>query len=232
VVFKRRDRRSPVRIASEFIYPRGGWTRAFHYVKHRVRRLPDSPERIARGVGAGVFAAFTPFYGMHFVVAAVVARLINGNILAALSGTFFGNPLTYVPIGVICLQAGHFLLGTKFRQGDTHGLMSKFADALGDLKNNFFAFFTDRVADWHGLSSFYHEVFFPYLIGGIVPGVVAGVICYYISLPFIRTYQQRRRNKIKAKFEKIKQLAESEADVSDANPLGSVQHLKKDSTDV
>jgi len=51
VVFKRRDRRSPFQIAWEFIYPRGGWTRAFHYVKHRIRRLPDSPERIARGVG-------------------------------------------------------------------------------------------------------------------------------------------------------------------------------------
>ena len=177
MVFKRRDRRSPVQVASEFVYPRGGWTRAFLYVKHRVRRLPDSPERIARGIGAGVFAAFTPFYGLHFVVAALLARLINGNILAALSGTFFGNPLTYVPIGVVSLQTGHFLLGTRFRRDDTHGLMGKFADAIGDLKNNFVAMFTDRVADWHGLSRFYEDVFFPYLVGGVVPGIIAGAVC-------------------------------------------------------
>jgi uncharacterized protein (DUF2062 family) len=232
VVFKRRDRRSPVQIASEFVYPRGGWTRAFHYVKHRVRRLPDSPERIARGIGAGVFASFTPFYGLHFLVAAVVARLLNGNILAALSGTFFGNPLTYVPIGVVCLQTGHFLLGTKFHKGDTHGLMGKFTDAMGDLKNNFIAMFTDRVADWHGLSIFYNEVFFPYMIGGVLPGILAGVICSYLSLPLIRTYQQRRRDKIKAKFDEIKRLAETKPAVPLMNTLGSDQGLKKDSSDV
>ena len=232
MVFKRRDRRSPVQIASEFVYPRGGWTRAFHYVKHRVRRLPDSPERIARGIGAGVFAAFTPFYGMHFVVAALLARLLNGNILAALSGTFFGNPLTYVPIGVISLQTGHFLLGTEFEKGETHGLMRKFARALGDLKDNFLSMFSDRVADWHGLSIFYHDVFYPYMIGGIIPGIVAGVVCYYLSLPVTRTYQQRRRAKIKAKFEEIKRLAESKPAVSAANPIGSVESLEKESRDV
>jgi hypothetical protein len=232
VVFKRRDRRSPVQIASEFVYPRGGWTRAFHYVKHRVRRLPDSPERIARGIGAGVFAAFTPFYGLHFVVAALAARLINGNILAALSGTFFGNPLTYVPIGVICLQAGHFILGTEFQEGDTHGLMGKFADALGDLKDNIIAIFSDRVADWSGLRVFYDEVFFPYLVGGILPGLLAGAICHYLSLPLIRTYQQRRRAKIKAKFDEIRRLAESKPAVSVSKPLGSGQNSAKESNDV
>ncbi len=232
MVFKRRDRRSPVQIASEFVYPRGGWTRAFHYVKHRVRRLPDSPERIARGIGAGVFAAFTPFYGLHFVVAAVCARLINGNILAALSGTFFGNPLTYVPIGVVCLQTGHFLLGTEFQEGDTQGLMRKFANALRDLKDNLIAMFTDRVADWHGLGVFYREVFYPYLVGGILPGLLAAAICYYLSLPLIRTYQQRRRDKIKAKFDEIKRLAESGAAVPVTNPLGSGKNSGKESSDV
>lgn len=232
MVFKRRDRRSPVQIASDFVYPRGGWTRAFHYVKHRVRRLPDSPERIARGIGAGVFASFTPFYGLHFVVAALLARLINGNILAALSGTFFGNPMTYVPIGVVSLQTGHYLLGTEFDEGQKQGLMGKFADALRDLKDNLFALFTDRDADWQGLMVFYDEVFFPYLVGCIIPGVIAAVVCYHLSLPVTRTYQQRRRAKIKAKFEEIKRLAESEAAVSQTDTLGSAQRLEKETSDV
>ncbi|MCE8513467.1 DUF2062 domain-containing protein [Ruegeria pomeroyi] len=210
MVFKRRDRRSPLQVLWELIWPRGGWTRAFHYVKHRVRRLPDRPERIARGIGAGVFASFTPFYGIHFVIAAILARLINGNILAGLSGTFFGNPLTYVPIGVISLQTGHFLLGTEFQEGAEQGLMRKFAGAAGELKDNFLALFTDRDADWQALELFYDEVFFPYMIGGIVPGIVAGVVCYYLSLPVISTYQKRRRSKIKAKFEAIKKKAQAD----------------------
>lgn len=208
MVFRRRDRRSPLRALADFLWPRGGWGRAFLYVKHRVRRLPDSPERIARGIGAGVFTTFTPFYGLHFFVAALIARMMNGNILAALSGTFFGNPLTYVPIGVASLQTGHWLLGTRFDADVDKSLVGKFMAAGGDLKDNLFALFMDQPADWKGLHLFYNEVFYPYMIGGIIPGIISATVCYYLSLPVIRVYQQRRRAKIKAKFDAIKQRAD------------------------
>ncbi|OWU81107.1 DUF2062 domain-containing protein [Phaeobacter sp. 22II1-1F12B] len=212
MVFRRRDRRSVLRATSDFVYPRGGWTRAALYVKHRVRRLPDTPERIARGIGAGVFTTFTPFYGMHFIVAAIVAKLCRGNILAALMGTFFGNPLTYVPIGLISLKMGHFILGTNFDDRAHRSFGGKFVDAADDLKDNFFALFTERTADWHGLSVFYHEVFFPYLIGGLLPGIVAGLVASYLSLPLIRAYKKRRKGAIKAKFEAIKKKAAAQHD--------------------
>jgi len=212
LVFRRRDRRSVLRATSDFLYPRGGWTRAALYVKHRVRRLPDTPERIARGIGAGVFTTFTPFYGMHFVVAAIVAKLCRGNILAALMGTFFGNPLTYVPIGLISLKMGHFILGTNFDDRAHRSFGGKFVDAADDLKDNFFALFTERTADWHGLSVFYHEVFFPYLIGGLLPGILAGLVASYLSLPLIRAYKKRRKGAIKAKFEAIKKKAAAQHD--------------------
>lgn len=208
MVFRRRDRRSPIRALADFVWPRGGWGRAFLYVKHRVRRLPDSPERIARGIWAGVFTTFTPFYGLHFLVAAIIARVMNGNILASLSATFFGNPLTYVPIGVASLQTGHWLLGTEFDEEVDKSLVGKFLAAGGDLKDNLFALFMDKPADWQGLHLFFNEVFYPYMIGGIIPGIICATVCYMLSLPVIRVYQQRRRAKIKAKFEAIKQRAE------------------------
>lgn len=126
-----------MRTLAEFLYPRGGWTRAFHYLKHRVRRLPDSPERIARGIWAGVFSACTPFYTLHFVVAYLMGRIIRGNILAALMSTFFGNPLTYLPIGLSALKIGNFLLGTEFEEGSHRSFAGKFSDAAGDLLYNF-----------------------------------------------------------------------------------------------
>ncbi|KIC12458.1 DNA-directed RNA polymerase subunit omega [Leisingera sp. ANG-M1] len=208
MVFRRRDRRPPLRALADFLWPRGGWGRAFLYVKHRVRRLPDSPERIARGIWAGVFTTFTPFYGLHFIVAALIARVMNGNILASLSATFFGNPLTYVPIGVASLQTGHWLLGTEFDEKVDKSLVGKFMDAGKDLKDNLFALFMDQPADWQGLHLFYNEVFYPYMIGGIIPGIISATVCYVLSLPAIRFYQQRRRAKIKAKFEAIKQRAD------------------------
>ena len=68
--------------------------------------------------------------------------------------------------------------------------------------------FMDQPADWQGLHLFYNEVFYPYLVGGVIPGVITATVCYILSLPVIRVYQQRRRAKIKAKFEAIKQKAE------------------------
>jgi len=113
VVFKRRDKRPIWQVVKEFFWPRGGWARAAHYVKHRLRRLPDSPARIARGIFAGVFTTFTPFFGLHFIVAALIAFVMRGNILAALLSTFFGNPLTYVPIAMASLRTGYWMLGLE-----------------------------------------------------------------------------------------------------------------------
>ena len=118
MVFRRRDKRPLMRIIADFFWPRGGWGRAFHYVKHRIRRLPDAPDRIARGIWAGVFASFTPFFGFHFVIAGLLGWIMRGNILAALMSTFFGNPVTFVLIATVSLRIGHWLLGTHFEEQD------------------------------------------------------------------------------------------------------------------
>jgi len=212
LVFKRRDPKSWPRSVRDSLWPQGGWARAFHYVKHRMRRLPDSPERIARGIFAGVFASFTPFYGFHFFIAAGLAFLMRGNVLASLMATFFGNPLTYVPIGVAALSTGHWILGDAVDEGVHRSFGGKFVDAGADLKDNFVAMFTNAHADWTRLEVFYDEIFFPYMVGGILPGIFFGVLCYYLSVPVIRVYQKRRKGMIKSKLEAIKAKAAAKAE--------------------
>ena len=213
MVFKRRDRRSIVQIVADFVYPRGGWGRAFEYVKHRVRRLPDTPEKISRGIWAGVFTTFTPFYGLHFLVAVLIARVMRGNILASLLGTFFGNPLTYLPIAVASLSTGHFLLGSRLEKAVDRSLGDKFAGAGADLWNNFEALFTPAHPDWHKLGLFYDDVFFPYLVGGLIPGVVAATVSYYLCLPLISVYQKRRRKRLQAKLDQLRKKSEPTDDL-------------------
>lgn len=200
MVFKRRDRRPVWQVVVDFIYPRGGWSRAAQYVKHRVRRLPDTPEKISRGIWAGVFTSFTPFYSLHFLVAFLLARSMRGNVLAALMGTFFGNPLTYVPIAVAALGTGHWLLGTRPVEDVDASLGAKFGAAFGDLWHNFVAMFTIEIADWHGLEIFYYEVFYPYMIGGVIPGIVTATFCYYLSVPLISAYQKNRQKALRTKL--------------------------------
>lgn len=215
MVFKRRDKRPILRSLVELLWPRGGWTRAFHYVRHRLRRLPGTPETIARGVWAGVLTSFTPFYGLHFVVAMLIARMLRGNLLAALLGTFFGNPLTYLPIVGISLKTGHWLLGTEFKGETERSLLGKFASAGWDLFDNLIAVLRGTDVDWSDLGIFYNEVFYPYMIGGIIPGLISATACYFFTVPLIRAYQKRRAGKIKKKWEAVKKKALAQSERSD-----------------
>lgn len=147
---------------------------------------------------------FTPFFGLHFLFAFLIAKLARGNVLAALLATFVGNPLTYVPIGVISMKMGHFILGTHFDHEAERSLVGKFFDAADDFWQNFLALFTDRDTNWDALIRFFHEIFLPYLVGGILPGLVAGLAAYYITLPMISAYQNSRRGRLKAKLEEIR----------------------------
>ncbi|WP_333714347.1 DUF2062 domain-containing protein [Yoonia sp.] len=201
MVFKRRDRRAVGRIVLDFFYPRGGWARAFEYVKHRLRRLPDTPQKISRGIWAGVFVSFTPLFGLHFFVAWLIARLVRGNILAALMATFFGNPLTFPPIGYVSITLGAWMLGLP--QGTPHQLGQKFRDAGQDLWYNFLAIFTPESIDWAGMKVFYNDLFFPYLVGGILPGVLTATAIYYLSVPVIAAYQKRRKKLLRAKLDQL-----------------------------
>lgn len=212
MIFKRRDPKTWMRATAEMLWPRGGWARAFHYVKHRVRRLPDSPERIARGIWAGVFITFTPLFGFHFFFAVLIAKIMKGNILASLMATFVGNPLTFVFITLASLKTGHWMLGTELEEGELRALSRKFADAGSDLWHNFISIFTSEKMDWSGLAIFSRDVFYPYLMGGIVAGTFFATIAYYLAVPVLRAYQKRRRGLIKQKFEALKAKTAAKAE--------------------
>ncbi len=201
MVFKRRDKRSWGRVILESLWPRGGWARAASYVNHRLRRLPDAPHRIARGIFAGVFISFTPLFGFHFLGAAALAWIMRGNILASLMATFFGNPITFPFIAAFGVEFGNWILG---RPGEMPALeiFSAFGQAGNELWHNLASPFTGEPAHWTRLFRFFRSVWYPYLVGGILPGIVAGTTCYYISLPLIIAYQNRRKKKLRERLEK------------------------------
>ncbi len=213
MVFRRRDRRPIKTIVAEFFLPRGGWYRAAQYVIHRLSRLPDPPHRIARGIFAGVFISFTPFFGFHFLGAAAIAWAMRGNILAALLATFFGNPLTTPLIALGSVELGHWMLGGNPGFGFEE-ILASFSAAWTAIYGNFLALFTARQANWTGLADFFREIFLPYLVGGIGPGIVSGMACYYVSLPIVGAYQKlrdrKRRERIEKAMEKRQKAAEKE----------------------
>ena len=178
---------------------------------HRLSRLPDTPERIAKGIAAGMFASCTPLYGLHFVIAALGARVLGGNILAALLGTFLGNPLTFPIIVETSVQLGNWMLGQgsgpHFPQ-----VMAAFGYASAELWGNLWLLVTGGDPNWFRLRLFYNRVWLPYLLGGVPLGLLCGVGVYFVSLPLIRAYQTRRRARLRERFAASRRAARQQED--------------------
>ncbi|WOI55759.1 DUF2062 domain-containing protein [Palleronia sp. LCG004] len=209
-MFKRRTRRSMLASVGRWFYPRGGWWRAIRYMAYRLRRLPDPAYKISRGIAAGVFVSFTPFFGLHFLVSAGLAWLIGGNMLAALLATFVGNPVTFPIIAGISVEIGSRMLGRR------HALpldetFDAFSRVSVELWANLSALLTGRAVHWDGFEVFATQVFLPYLVGGILPGIIAAIAAYAISRPVIAAYQKGRINRLRRKFDKQARAAQKTA---------------------
>lgn len=198
MVFKRRENPGLAERVRNWVYPKRGWRRALEYLGHRIKRLPDSPHRIALGIGCGVMASFTPLFGFHFVVAGTLAYLFGGNILASLISTLFGNPLTFPLIATTSLNTGLWLLGRSGLEGGFDAFKGALFEAVGGLWQSLRALFGFGTSAWDRLGTFWGELFLPYLIGGIVPGLLTAGAIYLVVKPAIAAYQARRRHRILA----------------------------------
>lgn len=198
-MFKRRNKKSYREWLVEPIYPRKGWMRGIDYMKHRIKRLPDTPHKIAMGVACGVFVTFSPFFGLHFFMAWFLALVMRGNVLSALLGTFIGNPLTFPIIAATSYQLGLRILGIRQEETVWIKLRDSFEHASETLWANVKSLFGYEQSTWEGLKEFGNEIFLPYLIGGIIPGFITAVICYFITKPLIARYQKRRKLKQRAR---------------------------------
>ena len=170
-------RRSPLTLRQRlgaFFWPRSGWRRSGAYVAHRLRRLPGTPYRIAAGFASGAAVSFTPFIGLHFVLAAGLALLVRGNVIASAIGTAVGNPWTFPLIWLWTYSLGRWVLGWE--------------GGLTGLPEN---------------PSFQHifehplEVLLPMIVGSIP---TAAVVWFVVFWPLQRTvagYQKARRRRLR-----------------------------------
>ncbi len=194
-MFKRREKQSFWARAKAQLYPRGGILRALKYTGHRLRRLPDPPHRVARGVFAGTFVNFPPIFGLQLLAAAALAWALRGNILAALFATLLSNPVTTPIIALVSLRLGHWMLGTS----DTlslGGVFVAFGTATAELWNNVLAIFGPGQAHWDGLILFWERIYLPYLVGSILPGLAVSFLLGWLTLPLVRAYQALRHRRI------------------------------------
>ncbi|MEM7216478.1 MAG: DUF2062 domain-containing protein [Pseudomonadota bacterium] len=172
------------------LWPRRSWVRSAKYVSKRILRLTASPHAIAAGVAAGVFASFTPFVGLHFLIAFGAAYIVAGNFLAAASGTFFGNPITFPVIWTSTYKLGNFILSGEALDSE--------ADELNDLAEvDWMEMGFSGI--WDRIVGIWEPVVKPMLIGSIPLGVTFGIVAYlftrWASVKFNAARKRRRQSK-------------------------------------
>jgi uncharacterized protein len=151
----------------------------FRKTFRRLLALDDPPERTALAFSIGVFIAFSPFLGLHTILATLIAFLFRFNKVAIYSGTFINNPfLTLVPIIMASYGIGAFFLGLPMKIP---------AEGLALLK------------DPHLLTADYYRQLFreswgivwPFTVGGMFLSVVCSLIAYPVTSWLLKAHHRR-----------------------------------------
>ncbi|MEM9734885.1 MAG: DUF2062 domain-containing protein [Pseudomonadota bacterium] len=200
-----------------WVWPRRSWMRSGQYVTKRILRLTATPYAVAAGVAAGAFTSFTPFMGFHFFLAAFLAWIIRGNLIASALGTFVGNPLTFPLIWAATYKVGHFVLQTDFHAEETPSVMSAMSEVIA--------------ACWHfdgegvvsAMGAIWTPILWPMLVGGCLLGPLVAVPLYFLTRRAAALFRESRRTKMMEKAKAIRDRAKQSAEA--AGNLGKVKSL-------
>ena len=152
----------------------------FRAAFRRLLAIDDPPERTALAFSIGVFIAFSPFLGLHTIMATIVAFLFRFNKIAIYTGTFVNNPFfTLVPIILASYAVGAFVLGRPLGLPD-EGL---------ELLQNPHIFSADY---YRRIFSESWNIVWPFAVGGMVLSVVCSVLAYPLTLRALRAYRRRK----------------------------------------
>ncbi len=196
MIFKRRDSLPFFGRLKELFSPRKGWRRGFEYVKHRIRRLPDTPHRIALGFACGSFVSFSPFYTLHIPITLFFAWSLRANYLSAFIGTFVGNGLSTPFIAVAAIAVGQAMLGRPVNIANFSEIAHAFGEAFRGLWQIAESVFGYGDAAPERLLPFFQEIFLPYMVGGALLGLVAAVVGYVAARSVVAAHQRRRQARL------------------------------------
>ena len=152
----------------------------FRSAFRRLLAADDPPERTALAFSVGIFIAFSPFLGLHTIMATAVAFLFRFNKIAIYTGTFVNNPfLTLVPIIIASYAVGALLTGRPFRLPD---------EGLALLREPHLL----TGSYWRSLGAHLWDVVVPFTVGGLVLSVVCSLAAYPVTLRLLRAHARRK----------------------------------------
>jgi uncharacterized protein len=116
-----------------------------------------TPDEIARGIAAGVFIAFIPFFGTHTITAIGTAQIFRLNTLIVILGTQISNPLSFPFQIFLSAEIGNLILKGEF-------LEITYSESISLL----------------------NHYLLPILVGSLVLSIVASILSYFITRSVLR----------------------------------------------
>ena len=196
-MFLRRQKLSIFQRARQFFWPTAGWHRSTRYVFHRVARIPGSAYSLAAGFACGAAISFTPFIGLHFVLAALLAYIMRANIIASAIGTAVGNPWTFPFIWVAIYNVGSWIVRTNGVKAHDVDFLDVLTESMEAMHRMDFQFLIDTSG----------PVLWPMLVGSVPVGVLVWIISYLPLRPMISKYQAARHHRRTRKVRKLEKAS-------------------------
>lgn len=147
-----------------------GWKRFVRFQFLTLSRMPGGIQSISRGFACGAAVSFTPFVGLHFLIAGISAKIFRGNVIAALIGTAVGNPWTFPFIWTLVYSTGRKIF---------------YLNQPGDL--------LQAELRWDTLFTHFFDIFLPMLIGCLPYLLIVWLIAYYICQKSLILVQKKER---------------------------------------
>jgi len=147
-------------------------SKVFSTLYERLFKINDTPQKIALGLGLGVFSGIFP--GMGPLAALFLAFVLRANRASTLLGCLLTNTWLSVVTFILAIQAGSVILGINWRnaQQDWNYVLKDFS--------------------WSHIFKFsVLKLIFPVILGYLLIGIIIGVFTYFITLIVINTRKRK-----------------------------------------
>jgi len=170
------------------------WIAIRRFVRKIVRQN-DPPERIARGVSAGFFAAAFPIPGVQIPLSLFFSWLVRGNAAVSIISQAISNPFTAVPLAIAEYRVGIWLWPGRTMDSDV---------ALQTLRNAGEAWtWSEPIASLtrflSALGGMGLEGLGPFMLGVIATGIAAAAVGYPLTVVVVWAWRAQRRRRRLAK---------------------------------
>lgn len=157
------------------MFNKGYWQAAYF----KLFGINDTPQKIALGLGLGVFLGTLP--GTGPIAALIVASIFKLNRASALLGTLLTNTWLSVVSFVLSVKLGSAILGVRWQE----------------VYNSWLIFFKDFHL-WNLFKISLLKIVFPVLLGYLMVSLFVGVIAYLIALGLLK--RRENEDQIRVKF--------------------------------